>query len=54
VKRGGDAWVFVIIEFIKVDVKCYTLSVQDANAVNIIPPNSKKNRNRQEANKKGH
>jgi len=31
-----------MIEFIKVDVKCYTLGVPDAIAVKIIPPDSKK------------
>jgi hypothetical protein len=53
VKRGLDVWVVVIIEFIKVDVKCYTLGVHDAIAVNIIPPDSKKNDDRQKTNEKG-
>lgn len=54
VKRGLDVWVVVIIEFIKVDVKCYTLGVPDAIAVKIIPPDSKKDMNRQKTNKTGH
>ena len=43
-----------MIEFIKVDVKCYTLGVPDAVAVKIIPPDSKKGMNRQKTHKTGH
>jgi hypothetical protein len=53
-KRGVVALGVVIIEFIKLTSRCYTLGVQDAMAVNIIPPNSKKNSNRQNGNKLGH
>ena len=46
-----DAWGVVIIEFIKLTSKCYTSGEQDAIAVNMIPPNSKKYRNRHNVNK---
>jgi len=54
VKRGVVALGVVIIEFIKLTSRCYTLGVQDAMAVNMIPPNSKKNSNKWIVNKLGH
>jgi len=53
-KRGVVALGVVIIEFIKLTSRCYTLGVQDAMAVNMIPPNSKKNSNKWIVNKLGH